>query len=244
MLQRCFGLYARVLVDVDLSKKMFESVVIESEGHALSIQIQYEKQPMFCANCKMIGHTLQTCMKLIASKIEGPSRHKGTAINTKKTPSDLSLRQQEKQPEIQSNKHELKGSIPHQTKQKASVMTPHQTAKHYESKTNKNRPMFDLLNVQNLTTHEGFNEVVIENAVNLKGSTPPPSLNLTNAFEILANADSDLPEGEALLPEKEPVHISSLILEPVELMSKEIDCLDHKDGLEAPSELKKKVLYS
>ena len=41
-LSRKFGLYARVLVDVDLSSQLFDSVVMESEGFALPISIQYE----------------------------------------------------------------------------------------------------------------------------------------------------------------------------------------------------------
>lgn len=60
-------MFARILVDVDLSDKMFESVVIESEGHALSIQVQYEKYPSFCAHCRMRGHGIQNCLKLGAA---------------------------------------------------------------------------------------------------------------------------------------------------------------------------------
>jgi len=40
-------MFARILIDIDLSDKMFESVVIESEGLALTIQVQYEKHPLF-----------------------------------------------------------------------------------------------------------------------------------------------------------------------------------------------------
>jgi len=59
-----FGLFSRVLVDVDMSEKMFESVIVEREGHALAIMLQYEKYPMFCSHCKTIGHSLQACSKL------------------------------------------------------------------------------------------------------------------------------------------------------------------------------------
>jgi len=58
---RRFGLFARVLIDVDLSEKMYESVIIESEGHALAIVIQYERHPLFCAHCKSICHNIQSC---------------------------------------------------------------------------------------------------------------------------------------------------------------------------------------
>lgn len=55
---RRFGLFARVLIDVDMSEKMFESVIVEREGHALTIMIQYEKFPLFCSHCKAIGHSI------------------------------------------------------------------------------------------------------------------------------------------------------------------------------------------
>lgn len=65
-LNKRFGLYARVLIDVDLQEKLFESVIVEREGHALTVMIQYEKVPTFCANCKTIGHSIHSCSKLHA----------------------------------------------------------------------------------------------------------------------------------------------------------------------------------
>ena len=73
------GIFARVLVDVDLSESMFKSVVVEREDHALSISIQYEKHPIFCANCKMIGHSIQTCSKLGVLATTNKPSHTGTA---------------------------------------------------------------------------------------------------------------------------------------------------------------------
>jgi len=55
-----------VLIDVDLSEKMYESVIIEREGHALTIVVQYERHPLFCAHCKSIGHSIQSCSRLNA----------------------------------------------------------------------------------------------------------------------------------------------------------------------------------
>jgi len=72
---RRFGIFARVLIDVDLSENLFESVVLEREEHALSIEIQYEKYPMFCSQCKMIGHTTQNCSKLSnANTVKAPAQ--------------------------------------------------------------------------------------------------------------------------------------------------------------------------
>lgn len=67
---RLFGLYARVLVDVDMSGRLFESVLVEREGHAFPIAIEYEKQPPYCGHCKMLGHTLQNCKKLSPMNIK------------------------------------------------------------------------------------------------------------------------------------------------------------------------------
>jgi len=61
---RRFGLFARVLIDVDLSEKMYESMIIEREGHALAIVIQYERHPLFCAHYKSICHNIQSCSRL------------------------------------------------------------------------------------------------------------------------------------------------------------------------------------
>jgi len=61
---RRFGLFARVLVDVDLSEQLFENVIVEREVHSLSVIVQYERQPSFCSHCSMLGHDMQNCLKL------------------------------------------------------------------------------------------------------------------------------------------------------------------------------------
>jgi len=69
-----FGLFARILIDVDLSEKLFENVVVEREGHALSIKVEYENLPSFCHHCRTIGHNLQNCLKFGSlNKQEGTS---------------------------------------------------------------------------------------------------------------------------------------------------------------------------
>ncbi|MCI34005.1 defensin-like protein, partial [Trifolium medium] len=41
-LNRTFGHYARVLVDIDLSKHLFEEILVEREGYAFKLGIVYE----------------------------------------------------------------------------------------------------------------------------------------------------------------------------------------------------------
>jgi hypothetical protein len=49
-----FGIYARVLVDVDMLGKLFESVLVHREGFTFHVEIQYEREPLFCSHCKYI----------------------------------------------------------------------------------------------------------------------------------------------------------------------------------------------
>jgi len=59
-----FGLFTQVLVHVDLSTKLFESILVESEIFSLPISVQYERLPLICVQCKMLGHSTQNCKKL------------------------------------------------------------------------------------------------------------------------------------------------------------------------------------
>lgn len=76
---RLFGHYVRVLVDTDLSGKIYNNVLVEREGHAFNVGIEYEKWSLFCNNCRLIGHSIQQCNKM-ANKIlnlskDGKQRH-------------------------------------------------------------------------------------------------------------------------------------------------------------------------
>ena len=58
---RTFGHYARILVDIDLSKKAYDEVLVEQDGFAFMVEIQYEQRPLFCHHCYSIGHNINTC---------------------------------------------------------------------------------------------------------------------------------------------------------------------------------------
>ena len=66
---RLFGLYARVLVDVDMLGQLFDSVIVETEGYAFSVSVQYERQPPFGSYFKFLGHTIQQCKKIGAAHV-------------------------------------------------------------------------------------------------------------------------------------------------------------------------------
>jgi len=58
---RLYGHYARILVDLDLSKSIFCEVMVEREGYAFPVAIEYEGLPDFCTHCKSIGHNITSC---------------------------------------------------------------------------------------------------------------------------------------------------------------------------------------
>jgi hypothetical protein len=64
MLERTFGQFVRVLVDMDLSQTLRDKVLVERIGFAFFVDIDYENLPHFCTNCKMIGHHIGICKKL------------------------------------------------------------------------------------------------------------------------------------------------------------------------------------
>ena len=56
-----FGHYARILVDIDLSKRIYEEILVEREGFAFKVEVQYERRPLFCHHCYSIGHNVLSC---------------------------------------------------------------------------------------------------------------------------------------------------------------------------------------
>jgi len=56
-----FGHYARILVDIDLLKKAYDEVLVERDGFAFMVEIEYEWRPLFCHHCYSIGHNITTC---------------------------------------------------------------------------------------------------------------------------------------------------------------------------------------
>jgi len=65
---RLFRHYARILVDVDMSGRLFDSVLVEREGLAFPVAIEYEKRPSFCHHYKVLGHFILQCKRLNTEK--------------------------------------------------------------------------------------------------------------------------------------------------------------------------------
>ncbi|XP_062022512.1 uncharacterized protein LOC133738833 [Rosa rugosa] len=61
-LERKFGLFARVLVDVDLtSSPPCELAIRRSNGEVAVVELEYERLPDFCTHCGNVGHRVTAC---------------------------------------------------------------------------------------------------------------------------------------------------------------------------------------
>jgi len=65
---RIYGHYARILVDMDFSRKLFHEITVEKEGCAFNVEVAYEWLPEFCTHCKNIGLDVTACRWLYPHK--------------------------------------------------------------------------------------------------------------------------------------------------------------------------------
>jgi hypothetical protein len=63
MLERTFGQFARVLVDMDLSQPLRYKVLVERKGFAFFVELEYENVPDFRNACQLIGHHVDNCKR-------------------------------------------------------------------------------------------------------------------------------------------------------------------------------------
>lgn len=64
-LERTFGHYARVLVDMNFSQELVHRILVERKGYAFYVDIEYENLPDFCTNCQCTGHYVEICKRLL-----------------------------------------------------------------------------------------------------------------------------------------------------------------------------------
>jgi len=207
---RRFGVYVRVLIDVDLSEKLFESVVVERDGHALSIMVQYEKQPAYCVHCKILGHNLQNWSKLSSlNNVDDMVPIRAHPVtNQPKTQAKASLAG--KKPVGTFEGPDLAGKNLAST----SASTEQQfVVNNQTQKQDNNKDMSaDIENVEALSIHEKEGVSVDQTEITVIQKNGDSSmLALRNSFELLV-AESELPSGEVMLVDKDITHTSKELL--------------------------------
>jgi hypothetical protein len=68
LVDRTFGHFARVLVDMDLTQQMHYRVLVERKDFAFFVEIEYENIPSYCSHCLKIGHYVDDCKFLNRNK--------------------------------------------------------------------------------------------------------------------------------------------------------------------------------
>lgn len=63
MLDRSFGHYAKVLIDMNLNETLCYKILIERKGYAFFVDIEYENLPYFCTYFKCTGHYFDICKR-------------------------------------------------------------------------------------------------------------------------------------------------------------------------------------
>lgn len=59
-----FGHYARVLIDINLSKPPPDSILLKHDDFSFYVLFEYENLPAFCIVCSSLGHVASTCRSL------------------------------------------------------------------------------------------------------------------------------------------------------------------------------------
>ncbi|GAU40165.1 hypothetical protein TSUD_292700 [Trifolium subterraneum] len=100
MLDRSFGHYVRVLVDLNLFQDLRNRVLVERVGYAFFVDIEYENLPDVCTNCKIIGHHVGNCKRLkdtyklrsvVAKGSTAPNKVYAPVIDKRKEPEVVDL---------------------------------------------------------------------------------------------------------------------------------------------------------
>jgi len=85
MFDRTFGLFARVLIDIDLEKERLYKVLVERKGFAMFVDLNYEQIPEFCTSCRTIGHQMNNCRKNARNDIINSGKNQKTNLDKGKS---------------------------------------------------------------------------------------------------------------------------------------------------------------
>lgn len=56
-----FGHFAKILVDIDLSKLLLELLLLDHDGLKFYVYFEYENMFAFCTICSSLGHIASNC---------------------------------------------------------------------------------------------------------------------------------------------------------------------------------------
>lgn len=94
-IERTFGHFARVLIDIDLSKELRYEVLVERKGYAFFVEFEYENLPDFCGYCQAVGHHVNVCRKANKQHMDSKTQAGNNGIKIDKNKGKEPLGKQE-----------------------------------------------------------------------------------------------------------------------------------------------------
>ncbi|XP_057811654.1 uncharacterized protein LOC131025891 [Salvia miltiorrhiza] len=79
-----FGHFARLLIEIDLSLPLPETLLVNCDEGSFYVEFGYEQLPLYCSKCKITGHSTDKCRKGTSSTKEAATKDKTVSIQTDK----------------------------------------------------------------------------------------------------------------------------------------------------------------
>jgi hypothetical protein len=73
------------LVYIDFSHRLFYEIMVEREGYAFPVEVEYEWLPNFCTHCQILGHSVTNCRWLHPEKVVNKDSENSPWFRTKET---------------------------------------------------------------------------------------------------------------------------------------------------------------
>ncbi|XP_057770279.1 uncharacterized protein LOC130990091 [Salvia miltiorrhiza] len=67
--RRDFGQFARLLIELDMSKSFPTTLLIDNDTFSFYVEFTYENLPFYCSKCKLTGHPTEKCRKISVKKV-------------------------------------------------------------------------------------------------------------------------------------------------------------------------------
>ncbi|XP_057791123.1 uncharacterized protein LOC131008250 [Salvia miltiorrhiza] len=58
------GNYARILLEIDLSRPLPETLLVDGDERSFYVEFDFEQIPAYCTKCKITGHSIDKCNKI------------------------------------------------------------------------------------------------------------------------------------------------------------------------------------
>ncbi|XP_045791366.1 uncharacterized protein LOC123886072 [Trifolium pratense] len=100
--QRTMGHFARILVDVNLAEELHYQILVEREGYAFFVDIDYENLPYFCEHCCCIGHSIDKCRN-VNSKAKDQKKSVEKVVPNKPNPKFVPKQKNKNKEPVQDN---------------------------------------------------------------------------------------------------------------------------------------------